>query len=117
MVKNPPANAGDVNLIPGLGRPPSRRKWQPLWYSCLDIPMDRGSCHKELDMTEQSTEHTCRHIVKKFVIIQGSYSKQDIILNVSNALVHLMFTTTVPSSYNYYIHLINKETDKTAKKW
>ena len=29
VVKNPPANAGDVGLIPGLGMIPWRRKWQP----------------------------------------------------------------------------------------
>ena len=29
MVKNLPANAGDVGSIPGLGRSPWRRKWQP----------------------------------------------------------------------------------------
>ena len=29
VVKNPPANAGDVHLIPRLGRSPWRRKWQP----------------------------------------------------------------------------------------
>ena len=29
MVKNPLANAGDVGLIPELGRFPWRRKWQP----------------------------------------------------------------------------------------
>ena len=32
MIKNPPANprdARDVGLIPGLGRIPYRRKWQP----------------------------------------------------------------------------------------
>ena len=29
MVKKPPANAGDTSLIPGLGRFPWRRKWQP----------------------------------------------------------------------------------------
>ena len=29
MVKNPPANAGDVDLIPGVGKIPWRRKWQP----------------------------------------------------------------------------------------
>ena len=44
-VKNPPANAGDMGLIPGLGRFPWRRKWQltPLWYSCLENLMDRGA--------------------------------------------------------------------------
>ena len=29
VVKNPPANAGDAGSIPGLGRFPWRRKWQP----------------------------------------------------------------------------------------
>ena len=29
VVKNPPANAGDTGLIPGLGKIPWRRKWQP----------------------------------------------------------------------------------------
>ena len=29
MVKNPPANAGNEGLIPGLGRFPWRREWQP----------------------------------------------------------------------------------------
>ena len=29
VVKNPPANAGDVSSTPGSGRPPWKRKWQP----------------------------------------------------------------------------------------
>ena len=29
MVKNLPANAGDMGLIPGSERPPWRRKWEP----------------------------------------------------------------------------------------
>ena len=42
-VKNPPANAGDGS-IPGLGRKiPWRTKGNPLQYSYLDIPMDRGA--------------------------------------------------------------------------
>ena len=45
MVKNPPANAGDSDLIPGLG-------WEehleedtdnPLQYSCLENLMDQGA--------------------------------------------------------------------------
>ena len=44
MVKNPPANAGDirdVGLIPGSGRSPGGRHGNPLQYSCLENPMDR----------------------------------------------------------------------------
>ena len=46
VVKNLPVNAGDIRytgLIPGLGRPPWRKAWQPLQYTCLENPWDRGS--------------------------------------------------------------------------
>ena len=36
-------NAGDVNLIPGLGRCPGGRNGNPLQYSCLGNRMDRGA--------------------------------------------------------------------------
>ena len=45
MVKNPPANAGgvrDVNSIPGLERSPGGGNGNPLQYSYLENPMDRG---------------------------------------------------------------------------
>ena len=42
MVKNPPANAGDAGLIPGWGRSPGEGNDNPLQYSCLGNPMDRG---------------------------------------------------------------------------
>jgi len=41
VVKNPPANAGDV--IPGLGRSPGGGHGNPLKYSCLENPKDRGA--------------------------------------------------------------------------
>ena len=42
VVKNLPANAGDLGSIPGLGRPPGEGNDNPLQYSCLGNPMDRG---------------------------------------------------------------------------
>ena len=41
MVKNPPANAGDTGLIPGLGRSPEEGNGNPFQYSCLEKSMDR----------------------------------------------------------------------------
>ena len=44
VVKNPPANAGDisdVDLIPGLGRSPGGGHGKPLQHSCLEKLMDR----------------------------------------------------------------------------
>ena len=59
VVKNLPAKAGDVGLTLGTGRPPKGGNGNPLQYSCLGNPMDRGTWHvtvhgatKESDMTE-----------------------------------------------------------------
>ena len=43
MVKNLPANAGDVALIPGLGGSPGEGNGNPLQYFYLGNPMDRGA--------------------------------------------------------------------------
>ena len=36
-------NAGGLSSIPGLGRPPGEGNDNPLQYSCLENPMDRGA--------------------------------------------------------------------------
>ena len=46
MVKNPPASAEDAqdaSLIPWSGRSPGGEHGNPLQYSCLENPMDRGA--------------------------------------------------------------------------
>ena len=43
MVKNLPANAEDSGSIPGSGRSPREGHGNPLQYSCLENPMDRGA--------------------------------------------------------------------------
>ena len=58
-VKNLPVSAGDAGLIPGSGRSPGEGNSNPLQYSCLGNPMDRGSWWAtfhgvtESDMTER----------------------------------------------------------------
>ena len=42
MIKDLPANAGDVGSISGLGRSPGEGNGNPLQYSCLGNAMDRG---------------------------------------------------------------------------
>ena len=57
MVKNLPANAGDIRdagLIPGLGRSPGRGHGNPLQYSCLEHPMDRGTWQAMVHRVAQS---------------------------------------------------------------
>ena len=58
VVKNLPANARDVGLIPGSGRSPGEGNSSPLQYSCLGNPIDRGArqayrpwSHKKSDIT------------------------------------------------------------------
>jgi len=60
VVKNLPTNAGNLGLIPGLGRSPGQGNGNLLYYSCLGNPMDRrgwwATVHgvvKESDITEQ----------------------------------------------------------------
>ena len=43
MVTNLPVIARDLGSIPGLGRFPGEGRGNPLQYSCLGNPMDRGS--------------------------------------------------------------------------
>ena len=76
LVKNMTAKAGNIRdtvLTPGSGRSSGQGNGNPLQYSCLENPMDRGACrvqsmvvwgwgaggggcecHKELDMTEET---------------------------------------------------------------
>ena len=59
VVKNTPANTGDIGSVPGLGRSPGGRHGYLVQYSYLENLMDRGAggyspgC-KESDMTEAS---------------------------------------------------------------
>ena len=61
VVKNLPAKAGDTRdagSVPGWGRSPGEGNGNPLQYSCLENPMDRGgwwATGKVLDTMEHST--------------------------------------------------------------
>ena len=68
MVKNLPASARDEELIPGSGRSPGEGNGNPLQYSCLGNPMDRGAwlsiVHGVAEATkqqyQQSIVYTCQ---------------------------------------------------------
>ena len=60
MVKNPPVDARDMDLVPGSQRSPGAENGNPLQYSFLGNPIDRGAWQvtihglvKELDTTER----------------------------------------------------------------
>ena len=57
MVKNPPANAGDMRDLgsfPGSGRSPGSGHGNPLQYSCLENPMDRGASWATVNRIKKS---------------------------------------------------------------
>ena len=69
-VKNLPASAGDLGSIPGSGRSPGEGNGNPVQYSCLGHPMDRGAwwatvhgvqkragCNWATDQQQQSTDY------------------------------------------------------------
>ena len=67
VVKNMPANAGDSGLILGLGRSPRKGNGNPLQYSCLGNPTDRGTWRatlhgvtKELGILSNETTRHCK---------------------------------------------------------
>jgi len=57
-VKSPPAmqetSAGDSGLIPGSGRSPGGGNGNPLQYSCLKNPVDRGAWQATIHGVEKS---------------------------------------------------------------
>ena len=54
MVKNPPATVGVLGLIRGSGIFPGERNGNPLQYTCLENPMDRGVWHAIVHGVAQS---------------------------------------------------------------
>ena len=64
LVKNPPANAGDVRdagSIPGLGRSPRVGNNNPLQYSCPKNPMDRGAWWTTVHRATESLTCSIQH--------------------------------------------------------
>ena len=63
MVKNLPANAGNMSSIPESGRSPGEGNGNPFQYSCLGNPVDRGAWQatvREVTNSWLSTEHSAQ---------------------------------------------------------
>ena len=73
VVKNPPANAGRLKrnrFIPGSGRSPGGGHGNPLQYSCLENPMDRGAWRATVHGVAKSWIQ-----LKQLSIAQHSFAK------------------------------------------
>ena len=89
MVKNLPASAGEVRdkgLIPRSGRYPGGSHGNPLQYSCLENPRDRGAWQAtvhgvtELDTTEGLSTHTHTHTWLLLNALAGRMAFKDLSL-------------------------------------
>ena len=65
LVKNSPANAGDTVLTPGSGRSPGEGNSNPLQYSCLENPMDRGAWRATVHGVAKSWTCPSTHSIPK----------------------------------------------------
>ena len=57
MVKNLLTNAGDTGSIPGTGRSPGEGNGNPLQYSCLGNPIDRGAWQATVHRVAERVRH------------------------------------------------------------
>ena len=72
-------NTGDLGLIPGLGRSPGGQHGNPLQYSCLETPMDRGAwwaivhgvAKSRTQLSNQAHTHPCFSMYQYFIILYG----------------------------------------------
>ena len=75
--KESTCNAGDPSLIPEWGRSPEEGNGNPLQYSCLENPMDRGArwarvhrVAKSQTRLKQLSTHTHKHPLGTIVATQ-----------------------------------------------
>ena len=74
VVKNPPANegdAGDPSSSPGSGRSPGGGNSNPLQYSCLENPMDRGAWQADYSPWDRKESDITKHTI---MCAQSGYS-------------------------------------------
>ena len=82
VVQNPPAKAGDIRdmgSVPGLGRFPGGGHGNPLQYSCLENPMDRGAWQatvRKVAKSQTRLKRLSRHTCNAFRNIPDSESMQ-----------------------------------------
>ena len=58
MVKNLSASAGDLDSIAGWGRSPGEGNGNPLQYSCMENPMDRGAWQATVHRVTKESDKT-----------------------------------------------------------
>ena len=95
VVKNLSANAGDCRSIPGLERSPEKEMANPLQYSCLENPMDRGAWwatvrggHKRVgyDLVTEHFTHIYIYFLSPIFIFFNVFSNPPLMLVQNEAI-------------------------------
>ena len=73
VVKNPLANSGDVGSTLGLGRSPGEGNGNPLQYSCLGNPVDRGAWRATVQGVAKSHERATEQSAVLIVTFIGAH--------------------------------------------
>ena len=110
MVKNPPANAGDAGYtgsIPGPGRSPGEGNSNPLQYSCLANPMDRGGWWTTVHTVAKRVGHDLATAQFKFADDDGMYyclnkSIHHLKTNKKAPIHNILTYSTQSSSLSHY---------------
>ena len=98
MVKNPPANAGNMGLFPALGRAPGEGNGNPLQYCCLRNPMDRGAWQARIHRVAQSWTQLKRlstHTLIYIVVVVRSLSCVQLFATPWTTTHHVTLTFTI----------------------
>ena len=109
VVKNPPANVGDMGLLPGSGRSPGGGNGNPFQYSCLGNPMDRRPWWAAVyrvskTQTQFSSVQSLSHV--RFFATPWTAARQDSLsITTSQSLLKLMSIESVmPSNQLIFCH-------------
>ena len=91
VVKNPCINPGDLGLIPRLGRSPGGGHGNPLQYSCLETPLDRGAWWATVHgVTKSRTQLSPRHThVQISILVLGPQVQPTLAPSDCSSLVSL----------------------------
>ena len=71
MVKNPPANAGDMDQTPGSGRFPGGGSGYPFQHSCLENPMEKGAWWATVHEVTKVRHDLSTEYVRMYTLLKG----------------------------------------------
>ena len=112
LVKNPPASAGDLRdlgSVAGLGRSPEEGNGNPLRYSCLENPMDRGAwrctVHRVAERGTRLRTHPAGYVRVQLI---HSAEQWRLTLPYKATILHLKISTDTAKFIFREIYIPNK---------